>query len=57
MADPYDNPPQGFRRANKGWLLKNPTPGAKKLRKLEEENTQMKALIEEMAARLDKLEE
>jgi hypothetical protein len=57
MADVYDMPPQGFRRAAKGWLVSNPAPGSKKLSKLEKENALLKETLQALAERLDKLEQ
>ena len=57
MADVFDSPPQGFRRASKGWLVATPTSGTRKLSKLEKENAQLKETLQALAERLDKLEQ
>jgi len=50
--DIYDNPPSGFSRQKSGWLIKFPTSQDKKLQKLEEENKELRMMVEKILKEL-----
>jgi len=51
-VDIYDNPPSGFSRQKSGWLVKFPSVQDRKLQKLEEENKELRALVEKILKEL-----
>lgn len=50
--DIYDNPPSGFMRDKHGWLRRMITPQDKRLQKLEEENKELKAMLQIVLERI-----
>jgi hypothetical protein len=52
MVDMYDTPPAGFVRSNKGWLIKPPTSGDKRLAKLEKENQELRQMLQQIMEKL-----
>ena len=56
MKDPLDTPPQGFNRANKGWLIRPVSSMDKKVKKQQEENAALRSALDAVLARLEELE-
>jgi hypothetical protein len=53
MADVYDMPPAGFVRAYRGWLVRPPTSGDRRLAKLEKENQELRQMLQQIIGRFD----